>query len=205
MNAVIKPEIVVTINGEIINSIPSYSNEYVLMNVRDFEAILDKTNLSIVLAIMRGSTHFAQIMRETGLQRGKLARHLRRLVGSGWIVRSGNGYALSGRIYVVYEVQGGDDSIGIKLLLNKGAFIDPVHGLIVINGEPIQNYCSACPLKQACISNVKSLARRYGVPLRGAEPSETYAELFSELVRRDLFRKLRGGWRIIISNGNSSS
>ncbi|WP_054853057.1 hypothetical protein [Vulcanisaeta distributa] len=85
--------------------------------------------------------------------------------------------------------------------MNKGAFIDPIHGLVVINGEPpLTNYCSTCPLRQACVNNVKSLARRYGIELRGgAEPSEAYVELFRELVRRDLIKRLRGGgWRIVV-------
>ncbi|WP_054849338.1 ArsR family transcriptional regulator [Vulcanisaeta sp. JCM 14467] len=198
MNAVIKPEIVVTLNGEGIGMIPGYDNEYVLMRERDFDVILDGTNLEIMLAIIGGHNSFTQIMRRTNLQRGKLSRHLRRLLNSGWVIKSGNKYLPSGRIYAVYEVKDVDGEIALSILTGKGAFIDPFHGLIIINGEPLSNYCSTCPLRQACVNNVKSLARKYGVELRGAEPSEAYVELFRELIRRDLLRKLKGGWRIIV-------
>ncbi|WP_243678169.1 hypothetical protein [Vulcanisaeta distributa] len=43
------------------------------------------------------------------------------------------------------------------------------------------------------------MARRYGIELRGgAEPSEAYVELFRELVRRDLIKRFKSGWRIIV-------
>ncbi|WP_054857743.1 ArsR family transcriptional regulator [Vulcanisaeta sp. JCM 16159] len=198
MNAVIKPEIIVTLNGKGGVAIPSYDSEYVLMRERDFNAILDNINLEIMLTVIGGNNSFTQIMRRTGLQRGKLSRHLRRLLNSGWVVKEGSRYLPSGRIYVVYEVKDVNGEIILSILMNKGAFIDPIHGLVVINGEPLTNYCSTCPLRQACVNNVKSLARRYGIELRGAEPSETYVELFRELVRRDLIKRLRGGWRIVV-------
>ena len=198
MNAVVKPEIIVTLNGEGNKIVPSYDDEYILMREKDFNAILDNTNLDIILSIIGGYDRFAKMIRRTGVQRGKLSRHLRRLLNSGWIIKNGNRYLLSGRIYVVYEVQDVNGQIMLSLLTNKGAFVDPIYGLLVINGEPLNNYCSTCPLRQACVSSVKSLARKYGVELRGGEPSEAYVELFRELVRRDLIKRLRSGWRIVI-------
>ena len=198
MNAVIKPEIVVTLNGEGIRMVPSYDNDYVLMREKDFDVILDDTNLEIMLAIISGHNSFTQIMKKTNLQRGKLSRHLRRLLNSGWVVKNGNKYLPSGRIYAVYDVRDVNGEIALSILMGKGAFIDPFHGLVIINGEPLSNYCSTCPLRQTCVNNVKSLARKYGVELRGAEPSEAYIELFRELIRRDLLKRLRGGWRIVV-------
>ncbi len=198
MNAVVKPGIVVTINGEGAHSMPTYDNEYVLMRERDFNVILDNTNLKIMLSIISGRNNFTQIMRETGIQRGKLSRHLRRLLNAGWVVKDGNKYLPSGHIYVVYYVHDVNGEIMLSISMNKGAFIDQFHGLVIINGEPLSDYCSTCPLRQACVNNVKHLARRYGIELRGAEPSEAYLELFRELVRRDLIKRLSGGWRILI-------
>ncbi len=199
MNAVVKPEIVVTLNGENVGVIPRYDSEYVLMRERDFNVILDNTNLEIMLAVISGHNTFTQIMKRTNLQRGKLSRHLRRMLNAGWIIKSGNRYLPSGRIYVVYDVRDVDGEIMLSILMSKGAFIDPFHGLVIINGEPLSNYCSTCPLRQACVNNVKSLARKYNVELRGgAEPSEAYVELFRELVRRDLIKKFRSGWRIVV-------
>ncbi len=197
MSTVIKPEIVVTLNNKE-KTMPTYDSEYVLMRDRDFSIILDDINLNIILAIINGYDRFVQIMKKSGLQRGKLSRHLRRLLGTGWIIKSGNRYLPSGRIYVVYEVRDINGQIMLTLSTSKGAFIDPIYGLLVINGEPLSNYCASCPLRQTCVNNVKSLARKYGVELRGGEPSEAYVELFRELIRRDLIRKLRSGWRLII-------
>ncbi|GAB6946052.1 hypothetical protein JCM16161A_01820 [Vulcanisaeta sp. JCM 16161] len=198
MNAVIKPEIVVTLNGERLGAVPGYDNEYVLMRERDFNVILDGTNLEIMLAVVGGHDTFTQIMRRTNLQRGKLSRHLRRLLNSGWIIKSGNRYLPSGHIYVVYDVRDVNGEIMLSISMSKGAFIDPFYGLVIINGEPLSNYCSTCPLRQVCVNNIKSLARKYNIELRGAEPSEAYVELFRELVRRDLIKRFRSGWRIIV-------
>ncbi|ADY01426.1 regulatory protein ArsR [Vulcanisaeta moutnovskia 768-28] len=198
MNAVVKPEIIVTLNGEERRIVPSYDNEYVLMREKDFNVILDNTNLSIILAIISGHDHFVQIMKKTGLQRGKLSRHLRRLLNTGWVIKNGNRYLPSGRIYVAYDVKDVNGEIMLSISMSKGAFIDPFYGLVIINGEPLSNYCSTCPLRQVCVNNVKSLARKYNIELRGAEPSEAYVELFRELIRRDLIKRFRSGWRIVI-------
>ncbi|KUO93194.1 MAG: winged helix-turn-helix domain-containing protein [Vulcanisaeta sp.] len=199
MNVVTKPEIIVSIN-EKTGKVPDFSDDYVLMREKEFNAVLDGVNLSIILAIMRGHTHFVELMRETGLQKGKLARRLKRLLDSGWITKEGNKYLVSGRIFVVYDIGEINGNITIHISTDKGAFADPVYGLVVISGEP-RNYCSTCPLRQACVNNVKSMARKYGVQLRGVEPSEAYVELFRVFVERDLTRKLRSGWRIIIKKG----
>lgn len=149
MNAVVKPEIVVTINGERVSATPPrYDNEYVLMMERDFNVILDGTNLEIMLAVLSGYNTFTQIMRRTNIQRGKLSRHLKRLLNSGWVIKSGNKYLPGGRIYVVYDIHDVNGEIVLSISMNKGAFIDPIHGLVIINGEPLTNYCSTCPLRQ---------------------------------------------------------
>ncbi|MGC8543121.1 MAG: ArsR family transcriptional regulator [Vulcanisaeta sp.] len=198
MDVVVKPEIIVTLNGRESQLIPGYDSEYVLMRSSDFNTALNDEDLSIILTIIRGSTKFTQIMNETKMPRGKLARHLTRLMKAGWIIKNGNRYLPSGRIYVVYDIHNVDSSIGIDISMTKGAFIDPIHGLVIVNGEPLHNYCAACPLRQVCVGNVKSLAHKYGIKLRGAEPSEAYVELFRELVRRDLIKKLKSGWKIVI-------
>jgi len=197
VNLITKPGIIVSINKEG-KQIPSINEDYVLMREADFNAVLDNTNLSILLAIMQGHTRFVEIMRRTGINKGKLARRLKRLLDSGWVVKDGDKYMVGGRVFVVYDIGELDGNVVIHISTDKGAFVDPVHGLVVINGEPLRDYCSSCPLRQVCVDNVKYLARRYGIKVRGVEPSEAYVELFRELVRKDLIRKLRGGYRLMI-------
>lgn len=169
------------------------SGDYMLMRKRDFEIVFDRNNLEILLAILRGHNKFTDIMKSLNIQRGKLARHLKKLVASGWLIKDGNEYRLSASVYAVYDALESNDGINIRIINNEGAYLDPEHGLIIIGAEPSQEYCKSCPLRQVCVDNVRDLANKYGVKLRGAEPSEAYMELFNALITRDLIKGLRIG------------
>ncbi|WP_069807571.1 ArsR family transcriptional regulator [Vulcanisaeta thermophila] len=203
MNAEIRDRLVV-VPGKLSDRV--LSGDYVLMRRRDFEVVFDDNNTRIVLTVLSGHTKFTDIMRTLGMQRGKLARHLRKLVSSGWLVKDDrNEYRLGASVYMVYDAVDADDNVSIRVLNNEGAYLDPEHGLIIIGGEPRRDYCRSCPLRQSCVDNVRGLASKYGVKLRGTEPSEAYLELFRFLVTRELARGLRTGRARIVITRHSNS
>lgn len=166
---------------------------YVIMSMRNFETALDPLSRRILVSIAKGSSRFSDLLRETKIPKGQLARRLRALVKSGWLTKVDRGsYTYSSSVYVVSDVQEVDESISMRILRDHGAFLDPQYGLVIFKGSAAE-YCSACPLRKACVANVKALAKKYGVKLHAVEPAEAYVEVFMGMIRNSLVKGFREG------------
>ncbi|ABW01887.1 ArsR family transcriptional regulator [Caldivirga maquilingensis] len=184
-----KPDIIV-LPGRLETSIEEGS--YVIMSERNFNAIFNDINLTIVSSIAKGAHRFNEILKATSVPRGQLSRHLRALIKSGWLSKSNGEYGFSASVYVVSNVEEVNETIMIKLMPNKGAFLDPVHGLVIFR-DSTGDYCSTCPLRSLCTRNVKDIANKYGIKLHSPEPAEAYMEIFRNLILINLAKRLRIG------------
>lgn len=169
------------------------AGSYVLMSQRSFDVVFNSMNLRIISSIAKGITRFSELLKATSIPKGQLSRHLRALIKEGWISRGKDGYNFSASVYVVVDVEESNGSIMIKIRDDRGAFIDPIHGLVIFRDSGISDYCSTCPLRALCTRNVKDMAKKYGIKLHSAEPAEAYMEVFRELVRINLLKRLRSG------------
>lgn len=189
--AEVKPGLVV-LPGRLAASIEEGS--YVVMSGRSFNVVFDDINLRVISSVARGVNRFNELLKETQAPRGQLSRHLRALVKNGWLTKGPNGYSFSASIYVVAEVEESSDTLLIRLEPTKGAFIDPIHGLVIFSGTEARDYCSTCPLRTLCTRNVKEMASKYGLKLHYAEPAEAYMEVFRGLVLMNLVKRLRSSY-----------
>ena len=187
--AEVKPDLIV-LPGRLEASIEEGS--YVIMSERNFDMIFNGINLTIVSSIAKGASRFNEILKATSIPKGQLSRHLKALIKSGWLSKSNGGYGFSASVYVVSSVEEVNDTVIIKLLPNKGAFLDPVHGLVIFK-DSTRDYCSTCPLRALCTRNVKEMASKYGIKLHSPEPAEAYMEVFRSLILINLAKRFKTG------------
>ena len=182
-----KPDIIV-LPGRLEASIEEGS--YVIMSERNFNVIFNDINLTIVSSIAKGAFRFNEILKATSVPKGQLSRHLRALIKSGWLSKSNGRYGFSASVYVVSSVEEANETIVIKLMPNKGAFIDPVHGLVIFR-DSARDYCSTCLLRTLCTRNVKDMAIKHGIKLHSPEPAEAYMEIFRNLILINLAKRFK--------------
>ncbi|WP_291999880.1 ArsR family transcriptional regulator [Caldivirga sp.] len=184
-----KPDIVV-LPGRLEASIEEGS--YVVMSERNFNVVFNDINLTVVSSIAKGISRFNELLKATSVPRGQLSRHLRTLIKSGWLIKGSSGYGFAASVYVVSTVEEVNGTIIIRLLPNKGAFVDPVHGLVIFR-DSARDYCSTCPLRMLCTRNVKDMAIKHGIKLHSPEPAEAYMEIFRNLILLNLVKRFKTG------------
>ncbi len=176
----------------------SLFNNIVLIHEENFNAtISNDQRLSILSLLAKGVTRASQLAENIGVIRTAVYRHLHFLENHGWVVKHGEDYLLTSKIYLVYRIYSSPEGASLEVLENKGAFIDDSYGLLVIvNGVDASSRCTNCLLIDLCRSSVETIARRLDVG--GSEiPAIRIISSLSKIVKMNIGTMLRKGFVIL--------
>jgi len=170
----------------------------VLIHEDNFNAtVSNDQRLRVLTLLARGVTKASQIAESLGVIRTAVYRHLHFLEDHGWIIKQGEDYMLTSKIYLVYRVQSSREGISLEVLENKGAFIDEIYGLLVIvSGVDASERCMNCLLIDLCKSSIEPIARR----LEAREsniPAIRIISSLSRMVKKNIELMMRRGFVIL--------
>ncbi|MFZ8822819.1 MAG: ArsR/SmtB family transcription factor [Desulfurococcales archaeon] len=174
------------------------ADSIVLIHEDNFNAtVSNDQRLSVLTLLARGVTKASQIAERLGVIRTAVYRHLHFLENHGWIVKHGEDYLLTSKIYLVYKVRSSNQGISLEVLENKGAFIDEIYGLLVIvNGIDASQRCMNCLLIDLCRSNIEPIARRLEVEESNI-PAIRIISSLSRMVKKNIDLMMRKGFVIL--------
>lgn len=170
----------------------------VIIHEDNFNAtVSNDQRLSILTLLARGITKASQIAESIGVIRTAVYRHLRYLEDHGWVVKHGEDYILTSRIYLVYRIHSSGDKISIEVLEDKGAFIDEIYGLLVIvNGIDAEQKCMNCLLIDLCKSSIEPIARKLEARKTDV-PAIRIISSLSRMVKKNMDSMMKKGFVIL--------
>jgi len=176
----------------------SLIDNIVLIHEENFNAtISNDQRLAILSLLAKGVTRASQLAENIGVVRTAVYRHLHFLENHGWIVKHGEDYLLTSKIYLVYRVYSSPAGASLEVLENKGAFIDDSYGLLVIvSGVDASKRCTSCLLIDLCRSSVDAISRRFDVS-ESEIPSIRIISSLSKLVKMNIESMLRKGFVVL--------
>lgn len=170
----------------------------VLIHEDNFNAaVSNDQRLGILTLLARGVTRASQMAESIGVIRTAVYRHLRYLEDHGWVVKHGEDYMLTSKIYLVYRIRSSEGGISIEVLEDKGAFIDEIYGLLVIvNGIDAGQRCMNCLLIDLCKSSIEPIARK--LEARETDvPAIRIISSLSRMVKKNMDSMMRKGFVIL--------
>ncbi len=170
----------------------------VLIHEENFNVtVSNDQRLTILSLLARGITRASQLAENIGVVRTAVYRHLHFLENHGWIVKQGEDYFLTSKIYLVYRVYSSSTGASLEVLENKGAFIDDSYGLLVIvNGIDANSRCNNCLLIDLCRSSIEPIARRFDMG-ESEIPAIKIISSLSRIVKLNIETMLRKGFVIL--------
>jgi len=170
----------------------------VLIHEDNFNAtVSNDQRLSVLTLLAKGVTKASQIAESLGVIRTAVYRHLHFLENHGWIIKQGEDYLLTSKIYLVYRVRSSSEGISLEVLENKGAFIDENYGLLVIvNGIDASQRCMNCLLIDLCKSSIEPIARRLEAQ-ESSIPAIRIISSLSKMVKRNIDLMMRKGFVVL--------
>jgi len=174
------------------------ADSIVLIHEDNFNAtVSNDQRLRVLTLLARGVTRASQIAESLGVIRTAVYRHLHFLEDHGWIIKQGEDYLLTSKIYLVYRVRSSGEGISLEVLENKGAFIDEIYGLLVIvNGIDAGQRCMNCLLIDLCKSSIEPIARR--LEARESDiPAIRIISSLSRMVKKNIDAMMRKGFVVL--------
>jgi biotin operon repressor len=174
------------------------TDSIVLIHEDNFNAtVSNDQRLRVLTFLARGITRASQIAEKMGIIRTAVYRHLHFLEDHGWIIKHGENYLLTSKIYLVYRAHKSDQGIFLEVLENKGAFIDEIYGLLaIVNGVDASQRCMNCLLIDLCRNNIEPIARKLEAQESNV-PAIRIISSLSRMVKKNIDLMMRKGFVIL--------